>query len=229
MTDSEFYKELTKERKVYSIFNSVCENLFYQLAVSSRMPIPRKKLDDILFEDKYLSTRQSELIKGSFSENARFREYTSISDMICIRYFVNINDEIPETNSVALHLQEYLNPPVNKVDTVSTIILFENHPFKVLEHKKYPKIIKHELAHVAIEFMVHGQPELEQFYFNEENGEFIEFLCDIMQYLSNPSKKENGIVKFIDDSVECFGYNASIDKADYLRMIDTAEESNTEE
>ena len=77
--------------------------------------------------------------------------------------------------------------------------------------------------------MVHGQPELEQFYFNEENGEFIEFLCDIMQYLSNPSKKENGIVKFIDDSVECFGYNASVDKADYLRMIDTAEESNTEE
>ena len=145
MTDSEFYKELTKERKVYSIFNSVCENLFYQLAVSSRMPVPRKKLDDILFEDKYLSTRQSELIKGSFSENARFREYTSISDMICIRYFVNINDEVPETDSVALHLQEYLNPPVNKVDTVSTIILFENHPFKVVEHKKYPKIINERL------------------------------------------------------------------------------------
>ena len=228
MTNSEFYKELIKERKVYSVFNSVRESLFYQLAVSSRMPIARKKLDDILFEDKYLSTRQIELVKDSFGENARFREYTSVSDMICIRYFVNINDNVSETDSAALHLQEYLDPPVNKVDTVSTIILFENHPFNVVTHKKYPKVIKHELAHVAIEFIVHGNAELEQFYFDEENSEFIEFLCDIMQYIGNPSKKENGIVKFIEDSEECFGYNASVDKAEYLRIVDDAENTDIE-
>ena len=220
MTETEFYRAIIGEG-VYSVFNNLRESLFYQLAINSRIPISYKKLDSVLSDDSYLTLKQKGFIKDCFTEGSRFRQYTAIMDDICIRYFVNTNDGRAITDEVALHMQDYLKPPVNKIDIVSSIVLFENHPFSVVENYRYPKVIKHEIAHVAIESVIHEHPDLEQFYFSEDNAEFIEFVCDIMQYLSNPSKKENGITKFIEDSVDCFGYDAAIDKVEYLKVVES--------
>ena len=41
-----------------------------------------------------------------------------------------------------------------------------------------------------------------------------------MPYLAVPSKKENGMNKYIDDSVSCFGYDAEEEMAEFINIID---------
>ena len=218
MKEIDFYRTITKELGVYSIFNSIREALFYQLASLSRIPVRYEELAGIITEDGMLHQSQVDFINESIKEGTNFRHYECAEDGLKIHYFVNMCDDVEEKSPIACHLQEYFEVPMNKISAISVIILYENHPR--LFPKRYPKVIKHELSHAAIEFVIKGNLELENFYFSDENSKFIEFLCDLIPYLAVPSKKENGMNKYIDDSISCFGYDAEEEMMDFINIID---------
>lgn len=218
MKEIDFYRTITKELGVYSVFNSIREALFYQLASLSRIPIRYEELAGLVAEDALLTQTQLDFINGSIAPGDKFRHYECAEDGLKVHYFVNMSKELDGDDPIASHLQEYAPVPVNKISAISVIVLNENHAR--LFPRRYPKVIKHELSHASIEFVIKGNPDLEEFYFAEENSRFIEFLCDLMPYLAIPSKKENGINKYIDDSVSCFGYDAEEDKADLIKIIE---------
>lgn len=220
MTQLDFYRSIVKDLGVYSIFNSIREKLFYSMATVSRIPIRSKDLDDVLKEDTCISEEQVEFVKNSFGDNSKFRHYQISSDGLHIHYFVNCGDIPDESSPVALHLQHQYETVNNKISAASVIVLYEKHPRMTINLYKYPKIIKHELTHAAIEFVIHSNVALEQFYFDDNNSRFIEFICDVMPYLANPSKKENGINKYIDDSISCFGYDAEEDMGDLIKIVE---------
>lgn len=218
MKEIDFYRTITKELGVYSVFNSIREALFYQLASLNRIPIRYEELAGLVAEDALLTQTQLDFINGSITPGDKFRHYECTEDGLKVHYFVNMSKELDGDDPIASHLQEYTPVPVNKISAISVIVLNENHAR--LFPRRYPKVIKHELSHASIEFVIKGNLDLEEFYFAEENSRFIEFLCDLMPYLAIPSKKENGINEYIDDSVSCFGYDAEEDKADLIKIIE---------
>lgn len=218
LKEMDFYRIITKEKGVYAVFNGIRDALFRKLAEMNRIPIRYAELERVLSEDTFLHQSQIEFIKNSFDEGDKFRHYECNSDGLKIHYFVNASKEEKDDRPIASHLQEHFEVPVDKISGISTIVLFEKHP-KLLPIR-YPKIIKHELTHAAIEFVIRGDVELEQFYFGEENHRFVEFMCDVIPYLANPSKKENGLNKYIDDSISCFGYDAEEEMSEYIKIID---------
>lgn len=217
MTELEFYKTLVKDLGVYSVFNGLRDALFYQLAVVSRIPIAYDQLESILTDEAdAMSDEQSDFVNENISPGERFRYYTCTSDEIKVVYFVNVSKELTG-KPAALHLQRHFPVPVNKISAVSTIVLFEKSD--ALTDRNYPKVIKHELVHAAVEYVIKDNPALREFYFAEENSKFIEFVCDMLPYVANPQKKENGLNKYIDDSIQYFGYDASEEMADFVRIV----------
>lgn len=219
MNQVRFYREIVN-RGVYSIFNELRDGLFGKLATDSHLPIAYSKLDEVISECEHLHSSQIDFIKDSIEEGNRFRFHECLESGLQIYYFVNVSKEAGNDREIAAHLQTRYDVVHQKVLSTSTIVLFEKHP--KLHPIKYPKVIKHELSHAAIEFIIGNDKDLCEFYFSDDPkiAKFIEFICDIIPYLSSPSKKENGINKFIEDSVECFGYDAEDgDPAEFIKVI----------
>lgn len=220
-----FLQLLIREQGLYSVYNGVRDALFYQLALKARNPIVYDELPNVLFEAKELVARQVNLIREEIPKPDAFRYYCCDFDNIRVYYFVNV-DSKEETEHIACHLQTIL--PMNWSDHVgadgeletgylSVIVLRENHPKRT--NANYPMIIKHELVHVALEALIDDDLDLQRFYLDPANNRFTEFLCDIIPYLSNTTKKENGLNKYMDDAPLIFGYNAKETMGDYLTLM----------
>lgn len=217
MQQIDFYRTITKELGAYSVFNGIREALFYRLAITNRVPIRYSELENVLNEDTYLNDDQCKFVKDNITEGDRFRHYICNSDGIYIHYFVNMSKECSNDEPVAKHLGNCFETVVNKIGAASAIVLNENHP--AININSYPKIIKHELSHAAIEYVINGNHEPKAFYMSDDNEEFIEFVCDLLPYLANPVKKENGLNKYIDDSISCFGYDAEEKYPEFISII----------
>lgn len=243
MNRKSFYREIVR-RGVYVTFNELRTALFGALATDSHIPISYNRLDELLDECKNMPAPIRSFIKTHIDEGDRYRYHYCEAGDICVHYFVDVTRTLGWDEDAAYHFQcwDYANTmPVN---AVSVIVLYENHP--MIQPNTYPKIIKHELTHAAIEFVMANNLELSSYYFGESSScyaeettsathaialNFIEFICDLIPYVSTPSKKENGINKFISESEECFGYDAEEGTpAEFVRVVvetmgDDSEES----
>lgn len=223
-----FLQLVIKELGLYSLFNGLRDALFNQLASQNRVPISNSELNNILLDATEISKNQMSLIKNEIPSPDGFRYYRCKFEFIYIHYFVNVSHkEYMEGYPVAKHLQEII--PIWSEEEccdedayISVIVLHENHPKRT--NANYPMVIKHELVHAAIESLIEGDIDLMRFYFDEENEKFIEFLCDVVPYLSNSAKKENGINKYIDDSSLLFGYDAEEEMGEYIQLMVELEE-----
>lgn len=220
-----FVQLLIREQGLYSVYNGLRDALFYQLAIHARNPIAHRELENVLFEAKELIADQVNLIRAEIPDPDAFRHYCCDFENIRVHYFVNV-DSKENTDRIACHLQTII--PMNWSDRVdvdgnpetgylSTIVLRENHPERT--NANYPMIIKHELGHVAMEALIDDDVDLQRFYWDPANDRFIEFLCDVVPYLSNATKKENGLNKYVDDAPLIFGYDAKEQMGDYLRLM----------
>lgn len=223
MNNSEFYRTIV-DQGVYGIFNGLRDALFKKLASDSHLPIAYSKLEEVIDECEFIHQSQVALIKDNIIEGERFRFHTCMANGLQLYYFVNLSRGVTESDEAAVHLQERFEVPNKKVVGTSAVVLFENHPL-VNHSLRYPKIIKHELAHAAIEFVIADNEPLNEFYFSddEKTKKFVELVCNIIPYLANPSKKENGINKFIDESQEYFGYDTENGElAEFIADINAA-------
>lgn len=224
-----FLQLVIKELGLYSIFNGLRDALFTQLALQSRVPISNNELSNVLLDATEISKDQMVLVRNEIPVPDGFRHYTCEFEFIRVHYFVNVSHKgYMEGYPVAKHLQNIITvcPEDESCDEedryVSVIVLHENHPKRT--NANYPMVIKHELVHAAIEALIDGDIDLMRFYFEEENAPFIDFLCDIVPYLSNSAKKENGITKYIDDSSLLFGYEAKEEMGEYIQLMTELEE-----
>lgn len=228
MDHASFYKDIVK-RGVYNVFNELRTGLFGKLATDSHIPISYNKLDEVLAECE-LPRMLDEFVRDKIDQGDRFRYHGCEVGGVKLCYFVDVTKEPGDKDSVASHLQYWDYDEDSEIHAISAIVLYEKHPS--LEPTKYPKIIKHELTHAAIEYAIGNNKELFAYYFSADPDvvEFIEFICDLIPYVSTPSKKENGINRFIADSEECFGYDAEEgEPAEFIKTIIGSMAEGTEE
>lgn len=227
MNQIEFYKEIVNAG-VYTVFNELRSGLFGSLATDSHIPISYNKLDEELSDMEYPSELIKSFVKEYVGTGSRFRHHQCAIEGLQVHYFVDVTKACEDNDNVAVHFQTWEPTKETEWNAVSAIVLYENHI--MLKHPvRYPKIIKHELTHVAIEYVIGKNKTLSAYYFSgdPETNAFIEFICDLIPYVSTPSKKESGINKFIADSVECFGYDA--EEGQPAAFIKTVIESMKEE
>lgn len=230
-----FYKEIVR-RGVYATFNELRTALFGKLATDSHIPISYNKLDEVLMGCKAMPNPLMLFVKTHIDEGDRFRYHCCEIEGMYVHYFVDVTKKLDGEDDAAVHFQWWDYDQVGEYDAVSAIVLYENHPS--IQPTNYPKIIKHELSHAAIEFVIHNELRLSSYYFCDTATQhddadacvFVEFICDLIPYVSSPSKKENGINKFISESEECFGYDAEEGKpAEFVHsVINTMGESEEE-
>lgn len=226
MDRKEFFKRLTVDLPLYATFNTLRDETFTALAVEPRNPMSEGVLQDIVsdrMENGTMNEDQMHLISTFIEPNDTYRLYQIKTPCnIDLLYIVNMcKTVIPENDigisneTIAAHMMAAGVTPESGEPRVdfSVICLAENH--NLLTPVKYPKIIKHELVHVAMNRIAIDNEDIRQFIEDAKNGDkttsaeyaFIEFMCNIVPYLSVPVKKENGIDKFMEDSHVIFGYD----------------------
>ena len=229
MNNAAFYKEIVK-RGVYSVFNELRTGLFGRLATDSHIPIAYSKLDEVLSECCNMPPLIKEFVKINIPSGDRFRYHYCETEGLCLHYFVDVSGEALDVDRAAVHQQYYCEENKDCGMAVSAVVLYEKHP--LIQPINYPKIIKHEITHAAIEYVIGRNKELFMHYFSndDETRLFMEFICDLIPYVSTPSKKENGINKFISDSEECFGYDAEEGQpAEFIKTVIGAMAEGVEE
>lgn len=232
MDRKEFFKRLVVDLPLYSTFNTLRDALFNALAVEPRKPMLREVLDNIIAEralNQTMDEFQMEMIKTFVKPEDEYRLYTvSTSCNIDLLYIVNMSaTSVPKEGVIASDMAMAAHQMV--IGTVpesggprtdfSVICIAEKH--EMMTPAKYPKIIKHELAHAAINHIAADHSDIREFVrtakmtsiedddnsFAPVDYDFIELVCNIVPYLSLPVKKENGIDKFMEDAVTVFDYD----------------------
>lgn len=218
MTNKEFFQWIASDGSgVYTQFNKLRDSLFLELSHIQKFPRKYSELVDVLTEINDPSI--TEVISSEFNVGDGFvyckaEPFTNF----IIHYFVNTTKSDAD-GPIARHWQLIDHNEDDNSVYSSIVLIYEKHPS--LRPVEYPKVIKHELVHAAIESKLVGQENFD-FYWSEDKeiSDFIEFVCSIVPYLSTPVKKENGVSKFEDDMKVVFGYNPDDEKIQgYLKIV----------